>query len=85
MGEPIQIAVTRRVRKSHIAEFERALAEFASRSLAEPGARGMHCLHPPPGSDSTEYGIMRSFANTTDLDALYQRVYLSRTFGSKAR
>ena len=32
----------------------------------------MHCLHPPPGSDSTEYGIMRSFANTADRDAFYQ-------------
>ena len=42
MSEPIHIAVTRRVKKSHIAEFERALAEFASRSLAEPGARGVH-------------------------------------------
>ena len=42
MSEPIHIAVTRRVKKSHIAEFERALAEFASRSLAEPGARGAH-------------------------------------------
>jgi uncharacterized protein len=72
MSEPIHIAVTRRVKKSHIAEFERALAEFASRSLAEPGARGVHCLHPPPGSESMEYGIMRSFASTADRDAFYQ-------------
>ena len=36
----------------------------------EPG--GVHCLHPPPGSDSTEYGIMRSFASTADRDAFYQ-------------
>ncbi len=72
MGEPIHIAITRRVRKSHVAQFEHALAEFARRSLAEPGARGVHCLHPPPGSDSTEYGIMRSFASTADRDAFYQ-------------
>jgi quinol monooxygenase YgiN len=44
MDEPIHIAITLRVRKTHVAEFERALADYASRSLAEAGARGMHCL-----------------------------------------
>ena len=72
MDESIHIAITRRVRKSRVAEFERVLAEFASRSLAEPGARGVHCLYPPPGSDSTEYGIMRSFASAADRDKFYQ-------------
>jgi len=72
MDKPIHIAITRRVRKTHVAEFERALTDFASRSLAEPGARGVHCLYPPPGSGSTEYGIMRSFANPGDRDAFYQ-------------
>ena len=32
----------------------------------------MHCLYPPPGSGSTEYGIMRSFAHAGDRDAFYQ-------------
>jgi uncharacterized protein len=72
MDKPIHIAITRRVRKTHVAEFERALADFASRSLAQPGVLGVHCLHPPPGSGSTEYGIMRSFANPADRDAFYQ-------------
>jgi antibiotic biosynthesis monooxygenase (ABM) superfamily enzyme len=72
MSGPIHVAITRCVRKSHVAEFERALADFASRSLTEPGARGVHCLHPPPGSDSTEYGILRSFASTADRDAFYR-------------
>ena len=72
MDEPIHIAITLRVRKTHVAEFERALADFASRSLAEPGARGMQCLYPPPGSASTEYGIMRSFAGAADRDAFYR-------------
>ena len=72
MSEPIHIAITRHVRKTHIAQFERALAEFASRSLAEPGMLGVHCLHPPLGSGSTEYGILRSFASTADRDAFYQ-------------
>jgi len=72
MDGPIHIAITRRVRKAHVAEFERALAELASRSSARPGARGVHCLHPLPGSGSTEYGVMRGFANAGDRDASYQ-------------
>jgi uncharacterized protein len=72
MDEPIHIAITMRVRKPHVAEFERALEDFASRSLAEPGARGVQCLYPPPGSASTEYGILRSFASAADRDAFYR-------------
>jgi antibiotic biosynthesis monooxygenase (ABM) superfamily enzyme len=71
MDEPIHIAITVRVRKPHIAEFERALADYARRSLEEPGATGVHCLYPPPGSASSEYGLMRSFANASDRDAFY--------------
>jgi antibiotic biosynthesis monooxygenase (ABM) superfamily enzyme len=71
MDEPIHIAITLRVRKTHVAEFQRALADFASLSLQEPGARGMQLLYPPPGSTSTEYGIMRSFAAVSDRDAFY--------------
>jgi len=71
MDEPIHIAVTLRVRKAHVAEFERALADFARQSLAEPGARGVYCLYPPSDSASTEYGLMRSFANAADRDAFY--------------
>jgi uncharacterized protein len=70
-NEPIHIAITVRVRKTHVAEFECALKDFAGRSLAEPGARGVQCLYPPPGSASTEYGILRSFANARDRDAFY--------------
>ena len=71
MDEPIHIAIMLRVRKSHGAEFERALADFAHRSLAEPGARGVQCLYPPPASASTDYGIMRSFASASERDAFY--------------
>ena len=71
MNEPIYIAIILRVRKSHVAEFERALADFAHQSLAEPGARGVQCLYPPPGSPSMDYGILRSFASVSERDAFY--------------
>jgi antibiotic biosynthesis monooxygenase (ABM) superfamily enzyme len=72
MDEPIHIAITLRVRQSHVPEFERALADFARRSLAQSGARGVQCLYPPPGSASTEYGLVRSFASSADRDAFYR-------------
>jgi antibiotic biosynthesis monooxygenase (ABM) superfamily enzyme len=72
MSEPIHIAITRRVRKEHIGDFKLALAEFAQRSLGEPGSLGVHCLHPPPGTDSCEFGILRSFATAADRDAFYE-------------
>lgn len=71
MDQQIHIAITRRVRRECVAEFEAALGEFARRSLAESGARGVHLLYPPPGSDSMEYGVMRSFASTADREAFY--------------
>jgi uncharacterized protein len=71
MDEPIHIAIMLRVRKSHVAEFERALADFAHRSLAEPGARGVQTLYPAPGSVSTDYGILRSFASANGREAFY--------------
>ena len=72
MSETLHIAIVRRVRETHVEPFERALAEFASRSLAEPGARGVHCIYPPPGSSSLDYGILRSFASAADRDAFYK-------------
>jgi antibiotic biosynthesis monooxygenase (ABM) superfamily enzyme len=71
MSDTMHIAITRRVRKEHAREFEAALAEFASRSLAGAGSRGVQLLYPPPGSDTCEYGILRSFASAADRDAFY--------------
>ena len=71
MDGPVHIAITRRVRKEHVGEFEQALAEFARRSLAESGMRGVHCLYPLPGSDQMEYGVLRTFASEKDRDAFY--------------
>ena len=72
MSDDIHIAITRRVRSGHLADFERLLGDFSSRSLAEPGARGMHFIYPPPESSSGEYGILHSFANEAERDAFYR-------------
>jgi uncharacterized protein len=72
MSEPIHIAITRQVKRGRERDFERELLAFAQCSLAESGARGVHCLYPPPGSPLNEYGILRTFASESDREAFYQ-------------
>lgn len=69
---PIHIAITRRVRPGCEAEFQAALREFFQASFAHGGVLGASMLTPPPGSDSREFGILRTFANETERDAFYE-------------
>jgi len=68
---PIHVAITRRVRAGSEAEFRRALQEFFQRSFAHGGVLGASMLIPPPGSDSREFGILRTFADEKERDAFY--------------
>ncbi len=69
---PIHIAITRRVRPGCEAEFQAALREFFQTSFANGGVLGASMLTPPPGSDSREFGILRTFASETERDAFYE-------------
>jgi hypothetical protein len=69
---PIHIAITRKVRVGCEAEFQEALREFFQASFAHGGVLGASMLTPPPGSDSREYGILRTFASETERDAFYE-------------
>ena len=68
---PIHVAITRRIKPGCEQEFQAALKDFFARSLAHTGVRGAAMLAPPPGSNSTEYGIIRSFASAAERDAFY--------------
>ena len=68
---PIHVAITRRVRAGCEAEFQQALKEFFQASFDHGGVLGASMLIPPPGSDSREYGILRTFANEKERDAFY--------------
>ncbi len=70
-AQPIHVAITRRIKPGCEQEFQTALKEFFARSLAESGVHGAAMIVPPPGSSSTEYGIIRSFANAAERDAFY--------------
>src|SRR5436190_19791272 len=68
---PIHIAITRRVRPGYEAEFQAALREFFQTSFAHGGVLGATVIVPPPGSDSREFGILRTFANENERDDFY--------------
>ena len=69
---PLHIAITRRVRPGCEAEFQAALREFFQTSFAHGGVLGASMLTPTPGSDSREFGILRTFASETERDAFYE-------------
>ena len=66
---PIHIVITRRVRPGREAEFQAALREFFQASFGHEGVLGASMVVPPPGSGSTEFGILRTFASEQDRDA----------------
>ena len=69
---PIHIAITRRVRPGCEAEFQAGLREFFQTSFAHSGVWGASMLTPAPGSDTGEYGILRTFANEQERDTFYE-------------
>lgn len=69
---PIHIAITRRVRPGHEAEFQKALGEFFQTSFSHSGVMGASMLTPAPGSETREYGILRTFASEAERDAFYE-------------
>ncbi len=69
---PIHIAITRRVRPGCEARFQEALREFLQASFAHGGVLGASMLVPLPGTDSREFGILRTFANEAERDAFYE-------------
>lgn len=68
---PIHVAITRRVRPGCEAEFQAALREFFQASFTHGGVWGASMLTPAPGSDTREYGILRTFANPWERDDFY--------------
>ena len=70
---PIHVAITRRVRPGCETEFQQALREFFQASLAHGGVLGATMIVPPPGSDSREFGILRTFADEQERDDCLSR------------
>ena len=69
---PIHVAITRCVRPGCEAGFQQALREFFQTSFGHDGVLGASMLTPPPGSDSREFGILRTFAGAAERNAFYE-------------
>ena len=71
MNQPVHIAITRRIKPGREAEFEAALRDFFQSSFANTGVYGAGMLVPAPGSNSSEFGILRTFASERERDDFY--------------
>ena len=71
-AQPIHVAITRRIKPGHEAEYEEALRDFLKTSFTQAGVHGANMLVPTPGSTSREFGILRTFASADERDAFYQ-------------
>ncbi|MCE9613586.1 MAG: antibiotic biosynthesis monooxygenase [Lentisphaerae bacterium] len=67
----VHVAITRRVKPGREREFEDRLRTFFQTSLTHAGVLGALLLTPGPGSNSREYGILRSFGTAAERDAFY--------------
>jgi antibiotic biosynthesis monooxygenase (ABM) superfamily enzyme len=70
--EPVHVAITRRVKPGCELAFQEALRDFLKISFGQSGVRGATMLVPPPGSGSSEFGILRTFASRRERDAFYE-------------
>ncbi len=68
---PVHVAITRRVLPGCEGEFQQALLEFMQASFNHNGVLGASMLTPPPGSNTREFGILRTFNNEQERDAFY--------------
>jgi antibiotic biosynthesis monooxygenase (ABM) superfamily enzyme len=68
-ADPITVWIVRTVKSGREPEFERAMHEFAKRSLELPGQLGIHVIRPATGSGSRDYRMVRKFASRAALQA----------------
>jgi len=69
---PIHVAITRRVLPGREEEFQNALREFFQNSFKHGSVMGASMLTPPPGSNTREFGILRTFPNEAERDDFYR-------------
>jgi uncharacterized protein len=70
--ESIHVAVIRKVRQGHEADFESRIRRFFGAATEHPGVDGAYLVRPIVGSDSREYGILRSFRTKEDMQRFYE-------------
>ena len=68
---PIHVAITRKVKPGCERAFEESLRELFKDSLVREGVLGVHLISPPQGSNTREYGVLRTFTNERERDDFY--------------
>jgi len=69
--EPVSTVTLRTVRLGAEEQFEAALKDFFQRSKEFPGQLAVHVVRPEPGSDSRQWGILRSFRDASARDEFF--------------
>jgi uncharacterized protein len=80
----IHVAITRQVRAGCEAQFQEELRDFFQRSFTHEAVLGASMLTPAPGSESREFGIVRTFASESERDAFYDSA-IFREWDERAR
>jgi uncharacterized protein len=75
---PIHVAITRKVKPGSERAFEDSLRECFRETLGREGVLGVHLISPPPGSNTSAYGILRSFADERERDEFYHSELFER-------
>jgi len=65
-------AIMRVVRPGREREFETRIEQFFESAAKHPGVSGAYLIRPLPGSESRQYGILRSFMSEEDRDRFYR-------------
>jgi antibiotic biosynthesis monooxygenase (ABM) superfamily enzyme len=68
---PVHVVATRHVRPGCEAAFQDALRDFFQESYRHPGVVGASMIVPPPGSGSSEIGILRTFTSEEARDEFF--------------
>lgn len=70
--EPVSVAILRKVLSGREQEFESRLQEFFVQAAREPGVCEAQLIRPFAGSESRQYGILRSFRSAEDMHRFYE-------------
>lgn len=70
-AERVYIAIMRVVRPGSEREFEALIGRFFEEAARQPGVCDAYLIRPIAGSDSREYGILRSFRSHEDRERFY--------------
>jgi antibiotic biosynthesis monooxygenase (ABM) superfamily enzyme len=67
----VHVAILRKVRRDHEAEFESQIARFFQEAGQQPGVCGAYLIRPVAGSTAREYGILRTFESEAAMRRFY--------------